>query len=270
MLLVLGLTAPGCSWFKDKPEKTADQLAAEGVQYYEKGDYTRSIESFEKLKDWYPFSKYAILAELKLADSYFHRQNYEDAVYAYEYFESLHPRNEAIPYVIFQMGMCNFKQMALPDRDQTATEAALTHFLRLNREYPESREAFLAVEHIKTCQENMARHELFVGAYYFKSKQFRAARARFADILATYPDVGVHRRALEYVALCNAFIGKEEARVQALTEKEEKERWEESAKYKKKLEKERAKAVKRGDITPSPSPQEPDTQNEQDADQTQE
>ena len=246
VLLILALCAPGCSWFKDSREKPAEELAADGVRYYEKGDYTKAIDSFEKLKDWYPFSKYAILAELKLADSYFHRGNYEDAIYAYEYFEGLHPRNEAIPYVIFQIGMCHFEQKALPDRDQTATEAALENFMRLTREYPQSPEAAMALEHIKVCQDTLARHDLFVGAYYFKAKKFHAARVRFADILSAYPDVGVHRRALEYVALCDAFIAKEEAEAMELKALTQEERREEAAKYKKKLDKERAKASKKG------------------------
>jgi outer membrane protein assembly factor BamD len=250
VLLILALVAPGCSWFKDSKEKPAEELAADGIRYYEKGDYTQAIESFEKLKDWYPFSKYAILAELKLADSYFKRKNYEDAIYAYEYFESLHPRNEAIPYVIFQIGMCYFEQKALPDRDQTATESALENFLRLTREYPASAEAAMALEHIKVCQETLARHDLFVGAYYFKAKEFHAARVRFRDILAAYPDVGVHRQALEYAALCDAFIAKEEAEARELKAEAQEERREEAEKYKKKLDKERAKAAKKGVVIP--------------------
>ena len=250
VLLILALIAPGCSWFKDSKEKSAEELASEGIRYFEKSNYTQAIESFEKLKDWYPFSKYAILAELKLADSYFKRKNYEDAIYAYEYFESLHPRNDAVPYVIFQIGMCYFEQKALPDRDQTATESALENFLRLTREYPESQEAAMALEHIKICQETLARHDLFVGAYYFKAREFHAARVRFKDILASYPDVGVHRRALEYVALCNAFIAKEDAEAMELKEEAQEERREEADKYKKKWDREKARAAKKGIVVP--------------------
>ena len=47
---------------------------------YDDGDYKVAIENFQKLKDWYPFSKYAILAELKIADSHYHLEQYEEAV----------------------------------------------------------------------------------------------------------------------------------------------------------------------------------------------
>ena len=240
VFLALLLIAPGCSWFKDKKEKTAEQLSSEGLKSFEKGKYTDAIESFEKLKDWYPFSKYAILAELKLADSYFHRGNYEDAVYAYEYFESLHPRNDAIPYVIFQMGMCHFKEMTLPDRDQTATQSALDNFERLVREHPQSSEAARALEYVKICQENLARHDMFAGAFYFKSKRFKAALGRFNDVLKSYPDVGVHKPALEYVALCNAYLAKDQAKSEKLRQETLDDRKEAAEKARKKFEKKRA------------------------------
>ena len=98
--LIFSLLLAGCSWFKSNTELTADELAANGMEYFQDGKYKQAIESFQQLKDWYPFSKYAILAELKIGDAHFHLQQYEDAIFAYEEFESLHPRNEAIPYVI--------------------------------------------------------------------------------------------------------------------------------------------------------------------------
>ena len=61
----------GCAWFGAKEDKLAQELASDGVEAYRSGDYKKAIKSFEKLKDWYPFSKYAILAELKIADAHY-------------------------------------------------------------------------------------------------------------------------------------------------------------------------------------------------------
>ena len=115
-LIVIGisilLVCSGCNALKkswdaitgQESTGSAQQLAWDGMDAYEDGDYTIAIEHFQQLKDWYPFSKYAILAELKIADSQYHLKNYEEAIFAYEEFEKLHPRNEAIPYVIYQIG----------------------------------------------------------------------------------------------------------------------------------------------------------------------
>ena len=105
LIVILLFVFSGCAWFESKQEKTALELVSDGMDQFNNEDYKDSIESFEKLRDWYPFSQYVIVAELKIADSYYHIKNYEEAVAAYESFENLHPRNEAIPYVIFQIGL---------------------------------------------------------------------------------------------------------------------------------------------------------------------
>ncbi len=115
---------------------TAQELAWEGMDAYENGKYDKAIDKFQKLKDYYPFSKYAILAELKIADAHYQRVEYEEAIYAYENFEQLHPRNEAIPYVIYQIGRCYYDQIDTPDRDQTSAQKALEAFQRLTKQFP--------------------------------------------------------------------------------------------------------------------------------------
>ena len=104
---------------------------------------------------FYPFSKYAILAELKIADAHFRLEEYEDAIFAYESFESLHPRNEAIPYVIYQIGLCYFKQVDTIDRDQTTAKKALDTFGRLKKQFPNSPYTRNAGSRVKKCLKSL-------------------------------------------------------------------------------------------------------------------
>lgn len=202
--LVLLFFVSGCAWFQTKEEKPAQELAGEGMEAFRNGKYDKAIESFQKIKDWYPFSKYAILAELKIADAHFKLKEYEEAVVAYEEFENLHPRNEAIPYVIYQIGQCYFVQIDSVDRDQTSSQKALDTFNRLIKQFPEDPYAVSAREHIKTCIKSLAGHEFYVGLYYFKGKHYKAALKRFETVLNKYPDVGLHYKALQYLARAEA------------------------------------------------------------------
>ena len=206
LILISLFVFSGCAWFKSKEEKTALELAEDGMSQFNNEDYQDSIESFEKLRDWYPFSKYVILAELKIADAYYHIENYEEAVAAYESFESLHPRNEAIPYVIFQIGLCYFERIDTIDRDQTNAKNALDTFNRLKKQFPEDVYAHRAEWHIKKCIKSIAGHEFYVGLFYFKSKHYKAALSRFKSILTDYPDVGVHQKALQYLNSCKKLV----------------------------------------------------------------
>ncbi|WP_246556164.1 outer membrane protein assembly factor BamD [Desulfonema magnum] len=194
----------GCALFEVKKEKSAEELASEGMAYFAKEKYRGAIESFEKLKDWYPFSKFAILAELKIADAHYHLKEYEEAVFAYEAFEALHPRNEAIPYVIYQIGHCYFQQLEGIDRDQTTTQKAMDIFSRLLRQFPKDVYAKKAEKPIRKCKKNLAEHEFYVGRFYYKNKNYKAALKRFETVLSVYPDVGIQQDARRYVTLCKA------------------------------------------------------------------
>ena len=68
-------------------------------------NYVRAVELYNKLRDTYPFSPYTVDAELSLADAYYLDEDYEQAAETYKDFESLHPRHEAIQYVLYQTGM---------------------------------------------------------------------------------------------------------------------------------------------------------------------
>ena len=207
--LIALLVCSGCAWFGTKSEKSAQELASDGMDAFNNGKYTKAIESFEKLKDWYPFSKFAILAELKIADAHYHLQAYDEAIFAYEAFESLHPRNEAIPYVIYQIGLCYFERLDTIDRDQTVVRKANNAFQRLVKQFPDSAYANKARKNIKKCHKTLAMNELYVALFYYKSKHYEAALSRFKAVISSYPDVGVHYKALQYITLCEASINKQ-------------------------------------------------------------
>ena len=142
-----------------------------------------------------PSTRLAILAELKIADAHFKLEEYDEAIVAYEEFANLHPLNEAIPYVIYQTGLCYHNRVDTIDRDQNNALKALETFNRLTRQHPDDPYALKADEKAKECLKSIAGHEFLVGLYYFKSKHYKAALARFRSVLSQYPDVGVHQQA---------------------------------------------------------------------------
>jgi len=208
--IILLLVLSGCGMFQTRDDIPAYELASDGMENFKAGRYSKAIESFEKLKDWYPFSKYAILAELKIADAYFNLEEYEEAIFAYEEFENLHPRNEATPYVVYQIGICYFNQIDTIDRDQTVAKRALDTFNRMIKQFPKDAYAGRAELHVKKCLQSLSGHEYYVGLYYYKRKHYSAALGRFKTVITDYPDVGIHRKALEYITLCETSIKNKE------------------------------------------------------------
>ena len=200
---------------------SAQEEAWAGMDAYEDRKYADALKHFQKLKDNYPFSKYAILAELKIGDCHYNLKQYSEAIFAYEEFEKLHPRNEAIPYVIYQIGLCNFEQIDTIDRDQTAARSALEAFQRLQKQFPDDPYARSAEDHITVCQKSLVGHEFTIGVFYYQTKHYEAALHRFMSVISNYPDVGYHQQSLEYIAKCEEEIG-ERKEEEAQEETEEK------------------------------------------------
>jgi outer membrane protein assembly factor BamD len=206
IFLFAGMVFAGCAARDADVEKPAHELAANGTEAFEEQDYKDAITYFGKLRDWYPFSKYAKLAELKIADAHYHLEAYDEAIMAYEEFEELHPKNEAIPYVIYQIGLCHYEQLDTIDRDQTAAKKAIGSFDRLIKNYPEDPYANKAQELYRLCLKSLAEHELYVGLFYYKTKHYEAALERFKAVVMHYPDVGAHQTALRYIAACEVVL----------------------------------------------------------------
>ena len=210
-ILFLALALAGCSWWsKGEPEKTADELVADGRMYFEKEKYSEAIKSYKKLRDWYPFSSHAKEAGLIIADAHYRMEEYDEAILAYSEYESMHPNDAKIPYVIYQTGMCDYDRIETIDRDATATRNALRTFQRLTEAFPDSDYAQKAKPLIKTCLENLAAKEMDIALFYFKMKKYAAALKRFDGVVTTYPDFGLHHQALDYMAKCKAMIEKEQ------------------------------------------------------------
>ncbi|WP_179953372.1 outer membrane protein assembly factor BamD [Desulfobotulus mexicanus] len=178
----------GCGLFGKKPEKTAPELLFEGRDAFENEKYRRALESFQRLRDWYPFSQHATEATIRIADSHYALKEYAEAAVVYAEFERLHPNNEETPRAVFQLAMCHFERMDSIDRDQTAARNALYIFLRLQEDYANSPYAAKAGEKIQHCRESLAGAELSVASYYFRTKAFTAAKARLKTLINAYPE----------------------------------------------------------------------------------
>jgi len=125
LILIFFSFLSGCAWWdsiwgkEPRIRQTPEALYQRGYEYYQKEDYKKAIETFNRVRDEYPLSPVAIMAEMGIADSYFENEQYVDAEVAYNSFIELHPTNPNVPYALYQLGMCHYSQMQTIDRDQT-------------------------------------------------------------------------------------------------------------------------------------------------------
>ncbi len=208
----------GCGLWKDLWERgerakpTPEGLYQRGYEAYQDGRYKKAIESFQRVRDEYPLSNMAILAELGIADSHFSDENYGEAELAYTDFINLHPTNDNLPYAMYQLGMCHYNQMYSIDRDQTETIKARKEFETLIARFPGSKFSFMAEKMLRECKQNLAEHEFYVGKFYFKRKQYKAALKRFEKILRDYANLGLDYKVNYFIGETRKRLVQEEAK----------------------------------------------------------
>jgi outer membrane protein assembly factor BamD len=150
-------------------------------------DYDQAIELFQEVIDNYPYSEYATLAELRIADIHFDQENYEEALSYYQDFVELHPNHPRVPYAIFRNGLCAFEQIKEPDRDQTTTYDAIAQFEVLLDRYPDWQEADRARHMLIRAQDQLVQRDVLVGDFYMDHGDYYAALRRYRRSLSDYP-----------------------------------------------------------------------------------
>ena len=212
LMLVMVAFISNCStvkgWFGkgDKPDKPPDVLAQEGIKDLKKKKYDDAIETFEKVRDRYPYSDQALLAQLKVADAYFFKKKYDEAFQAYREFEKLHPTQKAVPYCIYREGQCFYRQRSTIDRDQTYTQKAIAEFTRLKQKFPNSEYITKVDFYLTRCRKDLAEHEFYVAEFYYRTKRYQAAIDRYQALTQDYPEFPKNAEAKERIQECQTLL----------------------------------------------------------------
>ncbi len=179
-------------WFRDAPLSDSDPTAAnlyrDGLDYFERGRYARSISFFERLRDEHPFSEEAETAELKIAEAYHRNGEYAQAEETYKNYLAFQPTGRHTHYVKYQLGLVNMEQFTGMDRDLAKVREAKGHFESVIEDHPGSEYAADAGEKLAEARAHLAERELYVGNFYLREESYWAARERFENVLRDYPD----------------------------------------------------------------------------------
>jgi outer membrane protein assembly factor BamD len=159
------------------------------------------------LIDLYPFSVYVSKAELGIADAYFNKKRYDEAIPSYKDFLERHPTNEQVPHVIYHLGMCYYEKKMSIDRDQLATYESEANFRLLVTSHPKSEYYSKAKQRLEEVRDDLAKRERYIGKFYFREKEYYAALRRYQRLIRNYPDTKYFEESLYYLARCYFELG---------------------------------------------------------------
>lgn len=165
-------------------------------------DYEEAIRYADYVRIRFPFSRYAVEAELLVARSHFELREYLTSKDAFKQFSKLHPthrhvRNGWVAYMVAvsaYMAAPDAKAGILPPHymlDQSMLEDALVDLEYFFDRYPSSDLRGNAEEVRDEVQRRLLAHELYVARFYLDREFPEAAIGRLEAASRRYPGVGM-------------------------------------------------------------------------------
>jgi outer membrane protein assembly factor BamD len=197
----------GCAGSKDAVDITKPVTGAEAsnaAKAYEKGMQEKKDQSpieatrfFEYVRNNFPYSQYAALAQLAIADIAFERDDWAQAANQYQEFVKGHPSHPKADYAAFRVGLAYFSDrpsefFLLPpshEKDLGPVRQALEALNRFVTGFPKSEYIPKARALIADARELLAAHERYVAEFYWKREQWRGAAGRYMAIADSFGDL---------------------------------------------------------------------------------
>jgi outer membrane protein assembly factor BamD len=178
-----------------KYEPTAEANYEAGVDELKHDNFSEAVKFFEYVRTKFPFSKYAPLSELRLADLKFDQERYVEAAEAYQQFVTMHPTHEDVEYAELRVGLSYLRDapgdfVLFPpahEKDQRQVEKAARALRDFVQAKPDSKQAPQARKLLAEAEGRLASHEWYVGEYYFKRKRWAGAAGRYEALVSKYP-----------------------------------------------------------------------------------
>jgi outer membrane protein assembly factor BamD len=206
VLIVMVLA--GCAEKKEVFDAAAVFKDAEGNM--QKGAFEKARKGYQEIQEKSPDKSYDAALMLRVADTYYGEEKYDEALVEYQAFLNYHPVNKDAAYAQYQIAMCSFNQFTTIDRDPGPTRTALKEFQKLLQKYPKSIYEEDARGKITICLDRIAEYELYVGRFYHKKGSYQSAIGRLEKLLRDYPGSSAEKDALYYTGLSYAERGDRE------------------------------------------------------------
>jgi outer membrane protein assembly factor BamD len=182
-------------------------LFDKGTEALNNKKWLSAREFFKQVTETYTASPYRPDAKLGIGDTYLGEGSSEALVLAineFTEFLSFYPTNKRADYAQYKLGMAHFRQMRLPQRDQTETRAALREFDTFVARYPNSALMTEVKEKLRETRDRLSEADYQVGYFYYRQKWYPGAIDRFKSVLKDDP--GYTGRDGVYFYLADALV----------------------------------------------------------------
>ena len=195
--LALGACARDEEMMAAYVERPIEQIYAAAWFEIERDNWLEAGRQFDEVERQHPYSIWARRALLMSAYCYYEGNRYPEAIDAANRFIQLHPGNKDVPYAYYLKAISMYEQIGDVNRDQQATEEALTALQDLTQRFPDTEYARDARLKIDLTRDHLAGKEMTVGRFYLRQGEYLAAINRFHTVIDKYQTTSHTAEALE-------------------------------------------------------------------------
>lgn len=221
LILALAAAVCACGPTRERAEnpleytENAKRAYEEALEAYFDRDWEYAVQLLEEVRRKYGYSRYARLAELRLADASYHQEKFAEAIGAYKSFVSDYPNDPEVPYARYKIAKAYFEQSGasillppLEERDLSNVSEAYTTIRAYLGDYPATKHQRELAYMLEVVTGVLARHELYVARFYLNEDNFDAAVDRIRYSLEHYEGSGLEAEGL--VLLGETYLKKKE------------------------------------------------------------
>ena len=199
LLASLSLAAAACEVApppKVAVNYTADAKRAYDVAFaeFESHNWLEAQALLKDVKRKYSYSKYARLAELRLADADFEQEKFAEALRGYKQFVHDHKGDaEEVQYARARAAETQYREIgdsfimpATEERDQASVIDSYKEVVSYLRDFPEGRESPRVCLLLGDVTARLVRHEMYVARFYLNKGNYDAAVLRLQYAMRNY------------------------------------------------------------------------------------
>jgi outer membrane protein assembly factor BamD len=193
-----------------KAAKTAEQYQEdarvaydEAVEAYLDQDWEVAVRLLNDVRRNFSYTRYARLAELRLADASFRQEKYAEATAAYKSFTRDYPSDPDVPYARYRIVRAQFLQSdasvfqpPLEERDLSAVRGAYLSLQAFIGDFPDYQRRVELDYMLQVVTGVLVRHELYVARFYLKRDEYPPAIERVNFALDHYAASGLEAEAV--------------------------------------------------------------------------
>jgi outer membrane protein assembly factor BamD len=168
---------------KEAPVGPVEGIYNNGVDALNARRFSSADDQFAAVEQNYPYSSWAVNAQLMAGYSQYLQNKYTDALGTLDRFIQLHPAHRDIAYAYYLRALCYYEQIADIQRDQKGTEQAMNALREVVTRFPDTAYARDAKLKIDLCFDHLAGKEMEIGRFYQKQHLYEAAIGRFQRVV---------------------------------------------------------------------------------------